>query len=186
MARNMSDIRNRAPSSYWAWGMLGGLLLVTAAARLLPHPPNLTPVIALALFCGAALPNRLLAMAAMIGLMILTDAVLGLHSGMPVVYAALAMACWLGGGIRLNSPAQTIAGRGLLAASLFFVISNLGVWAFSGMYAQTGAGLVQCFTLAIPFFGNTLLGTAIYGALLFGIGRQLPLPAARGATPVAA
>jgi hypothetical protein len=182
----MSHTRNRATTSPWGWGLLGGLLLVAAAARLLPHPPNLTPVIALALFCGAAMPQRFVAVGATLGLMLVSDLFLGFHSGMPVLYMALAIICLLGSTVQVNSPVRSIAGRGVLAASLFFVISNLGVWAFSGMYAHNWAGLTQCFTLAIPFFGNTLVGTAIYGGVLFGIGRQLPLESARGAAPVAA
>lgn len=182
----MANADTRDTNATWGWGMLIALLVVTAAARLLPHPPNLTPVIALALFCGAALPQRLVATAALLTLMFLTDLLLGLHKGMPVLYAALALICVMGSGLQLRSPASAIAGRGLLAASLFFLLTNLGVWAFSGMYAHTWAGLTQCYVLAIPFFGNTLLGTAIYGALLFGLGRQLPQTALRGVAPVTA
>ena len=36
------------------------------------------------------------------------------------------------------------------------------------MYPLTIEGLLMCYTAAIPFFHNTLGGTLIYSAVLFG------------------
>ena len=58
---------------------------------------------------------------------------------------------------------------GLTASIIFFVVTNFGVWMTSGMYTLDTSGLVTCFTLAIPFFINTLLGNLFYSFLLFGI-----------------
>ena len=54
------------------------------------------------------------------------------------------------------------------ASVLFFVASNFAVWLFSGMYTLDGAGLTRCYTAALPFFRNTLLGDALWTSLLFG------------------
>ncbi|MDP6570699.1 MAG: hypothetical protein QGF57_05610, partial [Candidatus Marinimicrobia bacterium] len=51
---------------------------------------------------------------------------------------------------------------------LFFIVTNFGVWFAGTFYAKTFAGLVQCFTMAIPFFANSLAGDIMYAALLFG------------------
>jgi hypothetical protein len=56
-------------------------------------------------------------------------------------------------------------------AVLFFVVSNLGVWAlgiFFPIYPMTLAGLLECYVAAIPFFWNTLLSDPLYAAVLFG------------------
>ena len=60
-------------------------------------------------------------------------------------------------------------GAAVLASSvLFFVLTNLGVWATSGLYPRTMIGLVTCYAAALPFFRNTLAGDAIYALTLFG------------------
>ena len=102
--------------------------------------------------------------------MALADLVLGLHSGMPVIYGLIAFNVWLGLRLGPNPAAGRVAGFGLLAASVFFLVSNFAVWAMGAghYYTPDMAGLVSCFTLAIPFFGYSLLGMAVYSTLLFG------------------
>ena len=61
-----------------------------------------------------------------------------------------------------------VTGMAFAASVLFFVVSNLGVWALDSMYPKTFAGLVTCYVAAIPFFGSTLAGSLFYTAVLFG------------------
>ena len=35
------------------------------------------------------------------------------------------------------------------------------------MYPKSLLGLIECYTLAIPFFGNALIGDLIYSMILF-------------------
>lgn len=150
--------------------LVAALIVLAALSRLLPHPPNFTPVEAIGLFAGAWLADRRLAFVIPLVAMALADLVLGLHSGMPVIYALIAFNVWLGLRLGPNPGAGRVAGYGLLAASVFFVVSNLGVWALGGghYYSHDFAGLVACYTLALPFFGYTLLGMAVYSTILFG------------------
>jgi len=37
------------------------------------------------------------------------------------------------------------------------------------MYPRTAAGLLACYTAAIPFFGWTLASDVLYSAVLFGL-----------------
>jgi len=53
------------------------------------------------------------------------------------------------------------------ASFLFFLISNLGVWWF--WYARTFSGLITCYTLALPFYRNTLLGDLFFGGMIIMI-----------------
>ena len=52
----------------------------------------------------------------------------------------------------------------LLGACLFFIITNFGVWSH-GSYGYTLEGLIACYVLAIPFFGNTIIGTLIFSII---------------------
>ena len=144
-------------------------ILGAAALRLVPHPPNFTPIGAMALFSGAYLGRRgAIALAAPLGALLLSDLVLGFYHGMPTVYFSVALIVLLGGlALRRVSPIRV--GTAAIASSvLFFVITNLGMWLFSGFYPRTLAGLKACYIAAIPFFQNTVAGDLIYSAVLFG------------------
>ena len=57
--------------------VLLGAIVAAAALRLVPHPPNFTPIDAMALFSAAYLGRRVLAFAAPLGALLLSDLVLG-------------------------------------------------------------------------------------------------------------
>jgi hypothetical protein len=129
---------------------------------------NFTPVGAVALFAGCYLRDRRLAYLVPMSAMVLSDAVLGFHSLIPVTYACFMLCVFLGQSLRTRLSGARLLQFALLNSAVFFVITNLAVWAEGTLYARTGAGLLQCFTMAIPFFKNDLLGTLMYSALLFG------------------
>jgi hypothetical protein len=61
-----------------------------------------------------------------------------------------------------------IAVATLVGAAMFYLVTNFGVWVTGVLYPQTAPGLLRCYTAAIPFFRNMLLGDACYVVLLFG------------------
>jgi len=145
-------------------------ILAAAALRLVPHPPNFTPIGAMALFSGAYLGRRtiVIAFAAPLTAMLLSDAILGFYSGFWITYLAVA-AIVLIGSLALASRSVLRIGLAALAGSImFFLVSNFGTWALSGMYAHTLAGLAACYVAAVPFFQNTVAGDLFYATLLFG------------------
>jgi len=145
-----------------------GLILLGAASRLLPHPPNFTPVTALALFGGACLPLRRQAFLVPLLALFLSDLVLGFHNQMPGIYLGMLLIAALGRRLRDRRRPAPIAGAALLGSGIFFLVSNFGVWAAGTLYPRTGAGLAACFLAGVPFFGPTLLGDLVYTAALFG------------------
>ena len=161
---------NDAARWYPRTTLVAALILLAALSRLLPHPPNFTPVEAIGLFGGAYLADRRLAYLVPLLAMALADLVLGLHSGMPVIYALIAFNVWLGFRVGPNPSAQRVASYGLLAAAVFFIVSNFAVWASGGglFYTYDLAGLISCYTMALPFFGYSLLGMVVYSTILFG------------------
>jgi hypothetical protein len=145
-----------------------GAILVAATLRLVPHPPNFSPIDAMALFSGAYFGRRALAFAAPLVAMLLSDAVLGFYSGFWITYLAIALIvaiAWLA----LSRVSAFRVGAAAIGSSVvFFVVSNFGTWALGGMYPHTVAGLSACYVAAIPFFQNTIAGDLFYATLLFG------------------
>ncbi|HEY8966426.1 MAG TPA: DUF6580 family putative transport protein [Candidatus Methylacidiphilales bacterium] len=144
------------------------LVLAAAAARLAPHPDNFTPVAAMALFGGARFADKRAAFLVPLAAMVLSDCVLGFTAVAPFVYGAFALTVLLGFALREKGGIARLAGAGIAAAVLFFVVTNGAVWLVSGLYPKTAAGFVDCLIAGVPFFRNTLLGTLAYEAVLFG------------------
>lgn len=177
--------------------VIGGLILAGALARLLPHPPNMTPMAAIALFGGATLPLRW-ALTISLGAMAVSDLALGLlagdwrvtfHPTLPAVYASFAATVllsrfFLRKGIRIV-PLAVVT---LTSSILFFVVTNFAVWLVGGLYPLTWEGLVACYVAALPFFRNSLVGDVLYTATLFGsyalLGRALGYQLGSSADPV--
>ena len=151
-------------------------LIVVAAvmARFLPHPPNFSPLYAALLFGGAMLPRRdslwfpVAVVAA--GDVLVTTLVYRVHFGWMDMINWLGFAAIVAIGIWLRNRTST---RNVLAASLagptvFFLISNFGVWLGATIYPPTPAGLMACFVSALPFFGSSLASGILFSAILFG------------------
>jgi hypothetical protein len=150
---------------------LTGLILLAALSRLIPHPPNFAPIAALALFGGAEFGSKREAFIVPLAAMFLSDLIIGLHFLIPLIYGTFALIVGLGFYLRGRQNFWTITGMSVAGAVLFFVVSNLGVWAlgiFFPIYPMTLAGLLECYVAAIPFFWNTLLSDLLYAAVLFG------------------
>lgn len=144
------------------------MILAAAASRLIPHPPNMASITAVALFGGAYLTDKRLAFLVPMAALLLSDLILGLYSHMEIIYGSFALVACIGLLLRRKRTPLRIAGAALLSSVLFFVVTNFGVWAFGSLYPKTIAGLVTCYVAAIPFFQNTLAGDALYTAVLFG------------------
>jgi hypothetical protein len=144
------------------------LIIIGVTMRILPHPANFAPIAAISIFGGAVLPKKI-AIWVPLGAMMISDAVIGFYSLMPLIWVcylviALASSHWL-------RPAKLLRGALLTVASslFFYIVTNFGVWLTSGMYVHNWAGIVSCYTLALPFFRNTALSDAVYTAAIFGI-----------------
>jgi hypothetical protein len=148
--------------------VLIGMIFTATASRLIPHPPNFTPLTAMALFGGACFTDKRAAFfVPLIGLF-LSDLVLGFYALMPVVYGSFALTVCLGFWLRQQRNALQVTSATIAGAVLFFILTNFGVWAFDSLYPKTMAGFAGCYALAIPFFWNTLLSSLLYSAMLFG------------------
>ncbi|HEY3027144.1 MAG TPA: DUF6580 family putative transport protein [Pyrinomonadaceae bacterium] len=144
------------------------MILAAAASRLIPHPPNVASITAVALFGGAYISDKRLAFLVPMAALFISDLVLGLYGHMEVVYGSFALVVCIGLLLRRRRTPLAIGGAALASSVLFFVITNFGVWAFGSLYPKTMAGLLACYVAAIPFFQNSLFGDAVYTVALFG------------------
>ena len=143
-------------------------ILLAAALRLVPHPPNFTPIAAMALFGGAYLGRRWLAFAAPLGALLLSDFVLGFYPELVFVYLSTAATVAIGWVLAKRRSVLSIGLAAIAGSVLFFAVTNFGVWLVMDYYPKTLAGLAACYDAAIPFFQNTLAGDLFFSALLFG------------------
>jgi hypothetical protein len=143
-----------------------GIFASLAASRFIPHPPNFTSLIALSFYIPVFLGLRFLP--ALIISFAITDIIIGYHTGTHWTWGSIFL-------IGLISPLFTkniklrISGA-MAGACVFFVITNFGVWT-SGMYMYTLDGLIKCYTLAIPFFGYTLLSTVLFSIIIESVNK---------------
>ena len=144
------------------------IIVLAAVSRLIPHPPNFTPIIAMGLFAGAYVQNRSLAMLFPIGAMFLSDLFLGLHGTLYFVYGSLLLVAMLGMVLSNNVTMRNCALATLSGSFLFFIVTNFGVWLSSSYYPKNIDGILTCYALALPFFGNTLAGSLFYSTAMFG------------------
>lgn len=150
------------------FAVLTAMVFAGTAARLIPHPPNFSPIAAMALFGGATFASKRAAFLVPLLAVFLSNVVLGFQTITPVVYGGFALITCLGFWVRRRQTAWRLAGASVAAAVLFFVVTNLGVWMLGDWYPRTWSGLAECYIAAIPFFRNTLLSNLFYSAVLFG------------------
>jgi hypothetical protein len=151
--------------------MIYALILLAVACRLVPHPPNFTPVLAVALFGGAMLPRRVAWVVPLVA-MFVSDVALRYPFGWMnlVIYGCFLAAVWLGSFLRGHRTWGRTAAATLAGSVFFYLATNFAVWlAPSFLYEHTAAGLVRCYVMALPFFRNSLAGDLFWTGALFGL-----------------
>lgn len=134
-------------------------VLLAVFVRLAPHPPNFTPITALALFGATTFSNRVLGTLLPLIALAISDLYLGFYSISIWVYSSFLAISLLG------HYWKTIKTKNILLSSLlFFIVTNFGVW-LTG-YPKTIEGFVLCYTLAIPFFINAIAGDLFFSYIL--------------------
>ncbi|MBI2033169.1 MAG: hypothetical protein HYT10_01760 [Candidatus Levybacteria bacterium] len=136
--------------------------------RLLPHPANVAPVAALALFGGVYLEKKY-AVILPIVIMFVSDAIIGFHNTMVFVYASFILIGLIGLWLRSHKTLTSVISASLFSSLIFFLVTNFGVWLVGNMYQRSLNGLVTAFVLALPFFRNTIMGDLLYTGLFFAV-----------------
>lgn len=163
------------------------MILVAALSRVLPHPYNFTPLVAMALFSGAAFDKKWWAYIMPLLAYLLSDLVISLMGSRGFygvsqlfVYGGMLLVTALGTTLR-RPKAIKVLGYALTGSAIFWIISNFGVWVASGIPGsleyEPGLTLGMTYLRALPFYnqfsGQLFLGAfggdLFYSAVLFGV-----------------
>ncbi|MBE8163118.1 MAG: hypothetical protein HAW63_03945 [Bdellovibrionaceae bacterium] len=145
--------------------------MVIAITRLIPHPPNFSPIIAILIWSSSLNLKPKTLMQLLFGTLIISDAFLGFYSFMWIIYPIYFLLTF---GIywylkHQKTSIKNISVLGLSSSVGFFLLSNLGVFFTSNLYPISIDGLLQCYIMALPFFQNTLASTFVFLASFYAI-----------------
>ncbi len=141
---------------------VSSLILITLAiSRFIPHPPNFTSLIALGFYVPALLgityiPIVVLSFA-------ITDIFFGFHNTIFFTWGSVLLIGYLSR--YFNETLLFRFGGVLLSALIFYLVSNFGVW-ITGVHGESLNNLAQTYTLALPFFGYTLISTLFFSFII--------------------
>ena len=137
------------------------IFLALAMSRFIPHPPNFTSLLALSFYVPVLFGLRYIPV--LLISFVITDLVIGYHSGTHWTWGSVLVIGLMSQYFSKNINLRLVGS--LFGAFIFFLITNFGVWT-SGMYSFTVNGLVECYTLAIPFFSYSLISTILFSLLI--------------------
>ena len=152
---------NKHTKNFQSYSLPICLILILSLSRLIPHPSNFTPMLAVGVFSGFYFRNFLSGVLIVIFSMFLGDLYLGFHETMFFTYISLAVAVVFGLLIKRLKFTEILF-SGLASSVCFFTITNFGAWLTLAMYEKNFSGLLQSYAMAIPFFHNTLISTFLY------------------------
>jgi uncharacterized protein DUF6580 len=151
-----------------------GLTVLSALGRMIPHVPNVTPLGASCLFAGSRIGGYLSYLLPLVVMLITDPFVGGFTSTSWVVYASFMINVWIGRRLVRQVTATWVGGAAFLCGFQFYLLTNFAVWFVSSgrahhFYARSLNGLLECYAVALPFWGRTLAGDLLFSGALFGM-----------------
>ena len=141
-----------------------GVLIALSASRFIPHPPNFTSLIAISFYIPAVFGIRYIPI--VVFALLFTDLIIGFHSTILFTSGSVILIGLISK--FFNKSILFRVSGAIMGAVIFFLFSNFGVW-LGGYYGYNLNGLISCYLLALPFFGNTLVSTILFSAVIEGI-----------------
>ncbi len=157
-------------------------IFVGLLGRLLLHPANFTPIDNLCLFSGAKL-KRGAAILIMFAGLIISDILISVVRGYASFgiwslfnYSAYLVMILAGSSLKNKSSFKILFSYTVCAAFGFWVWTNFGSWlfGFSGtVYPKNLVGFFNCYTAALPFLRNAILGNLAWMFIIFGLYQKI-------------
>ncbi|MDG2060417.1 MAG: hypothetical protein P8J93_01195 [SAR86 cluster bacterium] len=141
-------------------------LILVSLSRLIPHPPNFTPLLSIAIFLPFLLEDKRIVLILPLAVLLITDFFLGSYNLMLWVYGSMLLISGISFYFYSNS-LKRLTVLSLIAPSLFFIVTNFGVWIGSSNYSQDLSGLFLCYYYAIPFYAMNLISTLLFSVTFF-------------------
>lgn len=147
--------------------LITSLFVLLIASRLITEIPNFTPTIALVMFTGYLIKNRYLAILVILSSQIISDLYIGIYSSMVFVYGAYVLIAALMPTIIKSFNIKSMLIASFISPTLFYIITNFGVWITGSMYPLSIAGLLSCYVAGIPFFDESLISTVLFTVTIY-------------------
>ncbi|GIS56103.1 MAG: hypothetical protein CM1200mP1_00410 [Candidatus Neomarinimicrobiota bacterium] len=160
--------------------LIVALIVIGILGRIIPHPPNFTPIIAIALLASHVFKNKWIVILTPLMAMWISDLVInnylyaGYYDSLLIfsssflwVYGPIICIALLGTVLIKKVKISNIALSSISGSLIFFLVTNFGVWISGTMFPKSLFGLIECYTFALPFFGNALVGDLVYCTILF-------------------
>ena len=147
-----------------------GIFIALTISRFVPHPPNFSPIGAVGLFVGCYMSQKRFWLIPVFALLF-SDFFLGFYNliSMLSVYMSFTISAIIGQYfLKDKRTIFRVGGAALLSVTQFFIFTNFGVWLSGTIYQFNFSGLIECYVMAIPFYGNSLVGELFYTFVLFG------------------
>ncbi len=143
-------------------------VVLAGTSRFISDIPNFSPMLSIALFSGYMFRNKLIAYLLPLSAQLLSDVYFGFHPDIFAVYFSFALIIGLGQLNRKNYSFGKSILWSVVGSILFFILTNFSVWITADFYSKDISGLINCFSMAIPFYKNTILSAIIYSVIMFG------------------
>ena len=145
--------------------------LLLVLSRVVPHPPNFTPILAGIIFLPFIKKDFKFSMTVPIVVMLISDFIIGMHSLMFWTYLPILILSFLAFYFYQDSFRRVI-NLAIFSPIIFFILSNFGVWVNSAKYSRDFSGLVECYIYAIPFYASSAISCILF-SIIFYLIRQL-------------
>jgi len=145
--------------------------LLLVLSRVVPHPPNFTPILAGIIFLPFIKKDFIFSMIVPIAVMLISDFIIGMHSLMFWTYLPILILSFLAFYFYQDS-FRRIINLAIFSPIIFFILSNFGVWVNSAKYSRNFSGLVECYIYAIPFYASSAISCILF-SIVFYLIRQL-------------
>lgn len=156
------------------------ILVVLATACKFYFGPDLdwsgfSPMFAIALFAGFIIRQKDMSFLLPLLALFISDVVIhflftqnlfpyaGFYDGQIKNYLILLTATLIGWALKGRNIVSLLTGA-VAAPTVFFLLSNLGVWMGAGQatYSRDFSGLLTCYAAGLPFYKNALIATLVF------------------------
>ena len=140
------------------------IIFLVLFSRFIPHPPNFTPIISIAILSPLFFNKNNVALTLVIVGMFISDFFIGFYQNMITTYLVIILIYYFS---KFYFNEKTISIKNIIfgsifSALIFYLLTNFSLWTFGDLYPKNFEGLIMCYVMAIPFFTNTLISTILF------------------------
>ena len=150
-----------------------GFFLLLITSRVFSDIPNFTPTLSLIIFASYYFRNLTISSSIVLLSLIVSDIFIGFYSYIFFVYGSFLVIIYIAPIIMKKLTTMSVLVTSVISPSIFFIISNFGVWFAGSLYTRDLNGLIECYVAGLPFYDESLLSTILFSYTIFIIYKLL-------------